>query len=397
MTDSYAATAAGQRRQVGLALLAAAVALVSAQGFFEWLLPYDMQSLQWWERHVAAVTPVDPGRLALLWAVVCEVALGLAAFGPPRQRGGAAFAAGLLIGSSRVAAGGPVAAIVLELVGGVASLGWQSRKEGGLGMVLALAGSMVGWDAVVAPHPTLWPFALGLVILFVWIERRHIQASDRLLFKALRERDGLITELGAKQEQLTRLQHARTQLLASISHDLRQPLQAVRLYADALRGARSAGNTADLVDRQMRAADDAVAMLDQFSELSAIEQGALRSQPVVVGALEVLGSVADALRATHAGQAIDIRVHGRPLCFGSTVRSSRALYRTSLAMLPATVSTLRRRSEPGSFSPCGRTAPAPSSTSTTTGLASRLTRSNGSLSRTYNFNEAAAAAGAVSD
>jgi hypothetical protein len=35
----------------------------------------------------------------------------------------------------------------------------------------------------------------------------------------------------------------------------------VRLYADALRGARTAGGSADLIDRQMRAADDAVAML----------------------------------------------------------------------------------------------------------------------------------------
>jgi len=70
--------------------------------------------------------------------------------------------------------------------------------------------------------------------MFVWIERQYIQATDQRLIAALAERDDLIRDLNLKREQLTRLQRARTQLLASISHDLRQPLQAVRLYAEAL-------------------------------------------------------------------------------------------------------------------------------------------------------------------
>ena len=118
---------------------------------------------------------------------------------------------------------------------------------------------------------------------------------------------------------LASLELAR-RLLASISHDLRQPLQAVRLFAEALHARPEAGadearvqrQREELLRQQMRAADDAVAMLDQFSEFSAIEQGALQSHPELVDARDVLDAVAASLRATHPGELLTISVHGRP-------------------------------------------------------------------------------------
>src|SRR5205085_1556904 len=111
---------------------------------------------------------------------------------------------------------------------------------------------------------------------------------------------------------------ARTRLLASISHDLRQPLQAVRLFAEALQAlqgrAPEPGDDArrqELLRQQMRAADDAVAMLDQFSEFSAIEQGALQSHPELVDLRDVLDGVAAALQALHPPSVLRVSVHGR--------------------------------------------------------------------------------------
>ena len=61
----------------------------------------------------------------------------------------------------------------------------------------------------------------------------------------------------------------------------------------------------------MRAADDAVAMLDQFSEFSAIEQGVLQSHPQGVDVRDVLDGVAASLQATHPRDQLSVTVHGR--------------------------------------------------------------------------------------
>jgi signal transduction histidine kinase/CheY-like chemotaxis protein len=203
------------------------------------------------------------------------------------------------------------------LLVGVASLGWHAAREGGLALLLATAAALAGWDAALSAYPTLWLPAGLLALTFVWIDRMHIRANDRRLFSALAERDSLITSLDQRGEELTALQGARTQLLASISHDLRQPLQAVRLFAEALQGrsdpadAQAAARRAELLRQQMRAADDAVAMLDQFSEFSAIEQGALQSHPEVIDLRELLLGVAASLQATHPREQLSITVHGR--------------------------------------------------------------------------------------
>lgn len=298
-----------RRRRLGLWLIALGLTLIAAQSFWEWLLPYDVMALQR-AQAVLGLDELQPQTMALAWGGVCALALLLL----HRAPGGAtALLAGVALGSSRLAAGGAAASLLVLLLTGVASLGWQSWRQGGLALLLGTALTIVAWDQALSSFSTLWPFCLGLVGMFVWIERQHIQATDQRLIAALDEREALIRDLDSKREQLTRLQQARTQLLASISHDLRQPLQAVRLYADALQ-ARGLPAPLDVVlQRQLRAADDAVGMLDQFSEFSAIEQGALTSQPRVVEVREVLEAVAEHLRAGHAATALDVRVHGRPV------------------------------------------------------------------------------------
>jgi CheY-like chemotaxis protein/two-component sensor histidine kinase len=62
----------------------------------------------------------------------------------------------------------------------------------------------------------------------------------------------------------------------------------------------------------MQAADDAVAMLDQFSEFSAIEHGMLVSHPELVNLREVLERVATGLQAGYPRTRLVLCVHGRP-------------------------------------------------------------------------------------
>jgi len=306
-----------RRRRLGLALVALGVLALAAQSWVEWLLPYDLASLEA-VRRLTLSPGLGPTQLVWLWALVCGALLaGLA-------RGGAqpvalALLCGLALGSAHAAAGGAAASLAMLLLVGVASLGWHARREGGLGLLLGTAAAVAGWDWGLSDYPSLWIVSTVLAAMFVWIDRQHIRGNDRRLFNALAERDTLITSLDQRTEELTALQGARTRLLASISHDLRQPLQAVRLFAEALQARPEAAEPAegahsrwhDLLRQQMRAADDAVAMLDQFSEISAIEQGALQSHPEHVDLRDVLDGVAASLQATHPASLLKLSVHGR--------------------------------------------------------------------------------------
>ncbi len=306
-----------RRRRLGLALVAVGVVALAMQTWGTWLLPYDVASLQA-VRRLTQMPHLGEAQLAWSWALLCLALLaGLARRAQPGAT--LALACGGALGSAHAAVGGGAASLALLLLVGVATLGWHAWREGGLALLLAAGAAMVGWEMSLSDFPSLWLVTPVLVGMFVWIDRMHMRASDRRLYGALAERDTLITSLDQRTAELTALQGARTQLLASISHDLRQPLQAVRLYADALRGsdaapgdaASSTARRADLLRQQMRAADDAVAMLDQFSEFSAIEQGALQSHPELVDLRDVLDGVATNLQATHPLSTLRISVHGQ--------------------------------------------------------------------------------------
>ena len=300
-----------RRRRLGLAFVALGVLALAAQTLFEWLLPYDQDGLRqlrgWLGR-----PELSAAMLAWGWAAICV--LLLAWLSQRRSSPGAVAAlAGLALGSAYAAAGGASPAVAMLLLVGVASLGWQERAGGGLALLLGTALALAAWDATLSEFPTLWIAAGVLVAMFLWIDSRHIRASDRRLFAALEERDALIRDLDARGEQLQGVQKARTRLLASISHDLRQPLQAVRLYAEALRARPDIDPTARrLLKQQMQAADDAVGMLDQFSEFSAIEHGMLVSHTEMVNLREVLERVAGSLQAAYPKIRLRMAVHGRP-------------------------------------------------------------------------------------
>jgi signal transduction histidine kinase/CheY-like chemotaxis protein len=309
----FAESAAATRRRLGTRMLAAGVLLAGLQGFFEWLLPYDPMALQALGDLFGGRT-LDPRRTALAWLLLTAGVLALLGQAghrlPARAAPWLGLLAGVLVGSARFTAGGAAPALVLLLLCGVATLGWQSLRHGGAMLLGGAAVAIALIDIVASSFATLWPFCIALSLLFVWIEQRHVQAAERRLIATLAERDTLITQLNSSRAQLTQLQAARTQLLASISHDLRQPLQAVRLYADALRPQLADSGQA-LLAQQMRAAHDAVEMLDQFSEFGAIEQGMLRSRQETFDLREVIRGVAANLRATQDGAPVRIHEHGR--------------------------------------------------------------------------------------
>jgi len=104
-------------------------------------------------------------------------------------------------------------------------------------------------------------------------------------------------------------------MLAAVSHDLRQPLLAIRLFGGLLQQNAKQHSEADLQlsEKLLRASDNAVGMLDQFSEFSALEQGELRMRLEHLELTGILQQVAEQLRSTASESALQIRVYGRPV------------------------------------------------------------------------------------
>jgi len=313
-----------RRRRRGLLLVTLGVVALAAQSLSEWLLPYNEASLEA-VRRLTHSPLLQASELVWLWALLCSALLAGLAFSR-RRPGVVAVACGLALGSAHAAAGGGAASLTMLLLVGLATMGWHAWRDGGLALLVATGTAVAGWELSFSAFASLWIVTPLLLAMFIWMEFQNSRSQA--------ERDMLIASLDERTAELTELQGARTQLLASISHDLRQPLQAVRLYGEALQGSLASGDNgpgtsrdntrditrnitrenarrAELLRQQMRAADDAVAMLDQFSEFSAIEQGALQSHPEPVDLREVLDGVAASLQATHPPALLRLSVHGR--------------------------------------------------------------------------------------
>ena len=302
-----------RRRRRGLLLVTLGVVALAAQSLSEWLLPYNEASLEA-VRRLTHSPLLQASELVWLWALLCSALLAGLAFSR-RRPGVVAVACGLALGSAHAAAGGGAASLTMLLLVGLATMGWHAWRDGGLVLLVATGTAVAGWELSFSAFASLWIVTPLLLAMFIWMEFQNSRAQA--------ERDTLIASLDERTAELTELQGARTQLLASISHDLRQPLQAVRLYGEALQGSlaptsdngpeasRENARRAELLRQQMRAADDAVAMLDQFSEFSAIEQGQLQSHPELVDLRELLDGVAATLQATHPLTLLRISVHGQ--------------------------------------------------------------------------------------
>lgn len=99
---------------------------------------------------------------------------------------------------------------------------------------------------------------------------------------------------------------AKTAFLGAISHDLRQPLQAVRLFQQVLEG-QAGAPLATVVERMGRALTSAEEMLAAMSQLSVMETGALETIATTFPVGEVLCEIAEDCAATAASAGLKLR------------------------------------------------------------------------------------------
>ncbi len=97
------------------------------------------------------------------------------------------------------------------------------------------------------------------------------------------ERRSISDALVAAREEADRANRAKSRFLATASHDLRQPLQAIRLINASMRKlTEQIPELSDLVRQQEMAIDSATRLLNALLDISRLESGAIEPQLSVV-------------------------------------------------------------------------------------------------------------------
>jgi PAS domain S-box-containing protein len=124
----------------------------------------------------------------------------------------------------------------------------------------------------------LSPFKIG--------EKLFVAAAIRDISERQRINEALV----AAREEADRANRAKSRFLATASHDLRQPLQTIRLYNAAMFKVADAG-TRELLQHQANAIDTMARLLNALLDISRLESGAIEPQPVNVSVGDVLAEL----------------------------------------------------------------------------------------------------------
>jgi signal transduction histidine kinase/CheY-like chemotaxis protein len=141
---------------------------------------------------------------------------------------------------------------------------------------------------------------MGLVVVLIWLgmvlRRREralfaaatqftaeleerVEDRTRSLAHEVAERRRIEEALHQAKDAAEAASHAKSRFLAVASHDLRQPVQALNLYANVLSGCGLEGEVAEIVERLRKSALSVAALLESLLDISKLDAGIVRATP----------------------------------------------------------------------------------------------------------------------
>jgi signal transduction histidine kinase len=160
-----------------------------------------------------------------------------------------------------------------------------------------------------------------------------LQESEASLERKVAERTA---ELEVSRQQLAQARDAavdaslaKSRFLATASHDLRQPIHALRLFAEALGDGDDPERMRGLAARIRDSADSLTGMFDELLDLSRLEAGAVEARPIDFPLGPLLEQLAAELGPEAAAKGLELRI----VQTGALVRSDPILLRRILQNL----------------------------------------------------------------
>jgi two-component system, sensor histidine kinase len=146
----------------------------------------------------------------------------------------------------------------------------------------------------------LSPFRIG--------EKLFVAAAIRDVTERQRINEALIIA----REEADRANRAKSRFLATASHDLRQPLQTIRLYNAAMSKVADAG-TRELLQHQANAIDTMTRLLNALLDISRLESGAIEPRPVHVPIGEVFTELKAEFEESAKARGLQLSVVSSPV------------------------------------------------------------------------------------
>lgn len=114
-------------------------------------------------------------------------------------------------------------------------------------------------------------------------------------------------ELSVTTEQLREAHDAKLRFLAQASHDLRQPIHAIGLFIECLKGLRTGREGKEILSNVDRSLDSLSRLCRSLLDLSAIDVGQVRQNPVDTALEDVIGDVVRQAQETARMQSVQLR------------------------------------------------------------------------------------------
>jgi signal transduction histidine kinase len=136
-------------------------------------------------------------------------------------------------------------------------------------IILAIAWSSHGLESL-----QMALTAMCLVYL-VAVTRSADHFSDALLesFRLEHEKDGLLAALQSAKQRVDISDHAKTEFLANISHELRTPMNGILGMSELLRHETTSNEQLEMLDSIHDSAEHSLRLVNNMLELSALEAG----------------------------------------------------------------------------------------------------------------------------
>ncbi len=165
--------------------------------------------------------------------------------------------------------------------------------------------------AVVWAFPNHWYFLLPVTLLYSFIIFRHAQATYRFVLDQARleERSAYLAEqYKLAKEQAEQALQAKSQFLTTASHDLRQPVHAMGMLIEAMQQRNQDVRMAPLLLDLNSCVRSVNLMFNSLLDLSKIEAGIARQQPMTLLLGDLLRDVATLFRQEAQGRKLQLRL-----------------------------------------------------------------------------------------
>lgn len=145
------------------------------------------------------------------------------------------------------------------------------------------------------------------------LRRSHaaLRESERLLEQRVIERTEALERssraLAAARDDAVSANETKSRLLAAASHDLRQPIHAMRLFAEALSAGAELPRNREIAQRIRASAETLTAMFDALLDLSRLEAGAVEARPIEFLLGPLVRQLVAELEPEAAGRGIELR------------------------------------------------------------------------------------------